>query len=469
MAIDVSERDSYGWWLLRLARKLDARQPRLADLSARFEGEPPQSFGITGKAAEAYAAFKKKARTSYPELIVEAPRERMHLTGFRTALTEDSEESDDITNQIMRSNQIAVIQADVHTSMLSLGDGYTIVNGMDGRSMPVITAEDPRQVVTIHDPIDQSRVRAAAKIFHDAEAEEDLAYLWLPGRQMVARRPRRARSAGVRFSPSSWDWDDERSGGLPISDLMPVKRFRNRRGVGEFERHVDLIDRISHMILQRMVIATLQAFRQRAIKGLPDHDDAGNPIDWEGVFTADPGALWQVPATVDFWESGQGDLTPILSSVKDDVRELAAVSRTPVASLLPEGENQSAEGAAFNREGLTFRAQDRIARASVGWIDTMYDALRIYGATDRADREKLTPLWAPVERLSLAEKADAATKAREDLPLRWRLEHIWGFTPDQIDEIVAERAAEIFEAQAALVTSGVAPELVAGGGIQRDA
>ena len=35
----------------------------------------------------------------------------------------------------------------------------------------------------------------------------------------------------------------------------------------EFEDHFSIIDRINHMTLQRTVIATMQAFRQRGVKG----------------------------------------------------------------------------------------------------------------------------------------------------------------------------------------------------------
>ena len=441
MAIDVDTRESPGWWLMRLAKKLESRQERLKDLNDRFEGRPPDKFGIQGKAAEVYRAFKAKAGVQYPELIVEAARERMQLVGFKTG-ADDGDDGDQVAHQIMRANRLSVDQADVHTHMLSLGDAYGIVFGRDDSDLPVITGEDPRQVVTIHDPIDQSQVRAAAKIFHDTEADEDVAFLWLPGEQHVAVKPRRARGGGVRFSSTTWDWDDDRTHPLPFDDLMPVVRLRNKRGVGEFERHVDLIDRISHMILQRMVIATLQAFRQRAVKGLPDEDDEGNPIDWEDVFVADPGALWKVPQSVEFWESGQGNIGPILESVKEDVREVAAVTRTPVGSLLPDGANQSAEGAAFHREALVLRVEDRITRAGEFWCDLMSSALRIAGETDRADRSQITALWKPANRLSLAERADASVKARDDLPLRWRLEYIWQFTPTQVDEIMQDRVAD---------------------------
>ena len=63
-----------------------------------------------------------------------------------------------------------------------MGDGYMMVGGVDPAiGAPVITGEDPRQVVTIHDPVRQRRVRAGLKLFHDDDADVDLAYLYKLG------------------------------------------------------------------------------------------------------------------------------------------------------------------------------------------------------------------------------------------------------------------------------------------------
>src|SRR5690606_14672608 len=151
-------------------------------------------------------------------------------------------------------------------------------------------------------------------------------------------------------------------------------------GRGEFERHLAILDRINYTILSRLEIATLQAFRQRAIKGdLPRKDAQGNLIDYDDIFSADPGALWMVPATADIWESGQVDLGPIRSAVRDDVQDLAAVTRTPLFYLTPEATNGSAEGASLAREGLVFKAADRLAETTAPWARVMQLAFLFEG------------------------------------------------------------------------------------------
>lgn len=448
MTIDVKEPRSDGWWMLRLARKLERRQARLARLHAYYVGDPPLPTGAEN-AREAYKAFQRKARLNVAELSVEAVRDRMTPIGLQTAVNGD-ETGDAEAWRLWRATGMGVKVADVLENMLALGDGYMIA-GLDEKDGLVVTAEDPRQVVTEHDPRDQRRTLAGLKMFHDDVEDMDFAYLYVPGGVRVARQPRKAQaSRGPRFSPASWEWDDDLSGDFPsgLDDVMTVVRFRNKRGIAEFETHMDVCDRINHMLLQRMVIAVMQAFRQRAVKGdLPTvypagHPRAGEEIDYEGLFVADPGALWLIPGAADIWESAQADISPLLAAVRDDILHFAAVTRTPAAMLNPDLANQTAEGATFAREGLVFKVEDRIERASEALIDVASLMFRLTGDTERARRDRINVLWAPAERRSLAEKADAASKAAADLPLRARLITIWQLTPAEADRIIEAMASE---------------------------
>lgn len=449
MIDDVDVPQSPGWWFRQLATEQRNRRKRLDDLWKRYTGDPPMPE--SAKAAKAvFQQFLKKSRTNYAELIPSAVMERMTAVGFRTG-AEGDENGDKVARQIWAANEMDVEAADIHEYMCVLGDGYAIVGPpeRDGE-LPVITAEDPREVITAHDPVRQSRVLAGLKTYWDAEAGEDLAYVYLPGEERasvrVARRPAKRSTLGplFRFSPASWTWDDEMSFELPIPDV-PVVRYRNRRGVGEFEPHVDLMDRINHMILQRMVIATLQAFRQRAVKGVPTKDPkTGEKIDYEQIFSADPGALWLLPATAEMWESGQVDLTPILSSVRDDAKDLATVTRTPFSYFNPDAANGSAEGASLQREGLVYKTEDRLVRAGAGHRRTMSLAFQYLGDEIRSDPLSIETLWRPVERFSLAERYDAAVKAKQaGVPWRSIMTDILQFTPDQVARMENERADDV--------------------------
>src|SRR5690606_39861328 len=85
---------------------------------------------------------------------------------------------------------------------------------------------------------------------------------------------------GTPWSPGlEWDWAGTSTYGF--TDRLPVVPFTNPDNVGEFERHLDSLDRITEDILQRLTITAMQAFRQRAMetgeKGLPEYYPDDHP------------------------------------------------------------------------------------------------------------------------------------------------------------------------------------------------
>lgn len=491
MPIDTQVVRSPGWWMRRLSAKLadPVRRDRLQLLWNYHRGHAPLPSG-SDNARSAFESFQKKARSNFAELVVSAVSERMTPVGFRTAVDDDATGDAEVGNLWQRAG-LAVTAGDVHDHMLALGEAYVIVGDLDDETeAPVITFEDPRYMVCETDAANDRKVLAALKVIYDDVAQEDRAYLYLPGEVWVARRPTPSystlsalsdiyrpqpyqRREPAMFDGRAWEWDGERSGRLP-HNRIPVVRFVNKYGMGEYEPHTDLLDRINKLILDRMVIAAMQAFRQRAIRNMPtaypdDHPLAGQPIDYDDLFSADPAAVWLLPADAELWESALTDLTPILSAVRADLEHLAAVTRTPMHMLGPAGENQSAEGASLAREGLTFKVEDRQSRTSHPWTQVISLALLQLGQKDRADMAKLQTIWARADRLSLSEKADAASKLKDILPLRTLLITVMDMTPAEADRTMSEREEELLVAQmqAAAAAAAAGPDQQGGGQQQR--
>lgn len=427
-------------WLERLIAAMEDRADRVGRLRDYMDGNAPLPEGADG-CRDAYRQFQRKARTNFGELVVDAVVERMVPSGFSVGSGSDD---DDQVRAIWRRNWLQVGVADVLRDMVGVSAGYMIAaQGANGQA--VVTCERPEQVITEADPQWPMETAAGLKVYRDTVDRLDWAYLHLPGEVHRFTRPVRDGATTVSASPGGWTLLDSDRTGL---SFVPVFPFINRGGLGEFEPHTDVLDRINWGILQRLVIIAMQAYRQRATKGdLPTEDEDGNELDYAQIFKPGPGALWQLPEGVELWESAQTDITPVLSSVKDDITHLAAVTRTPMATLMPDGANQSAEGAAFAREGLVFKTQDRVERAKVSLARAMGAALAIErGAIDIVDDVEV--LWLPVERQSLAERADAATKA-QDLPWRTRMTDIWQFSADRVDKMESERAMDALTASLA--------------------
>lgn len=446
MPIEADAPRSAGWWLLRLMRKLSEEAPRYDKLDTYYRGLNGIPTLSSRAERESYRRLRALACVNYPELIVESVAERMIPVGFRTGAQGD-ELGDDEAWRIWQANSLDADSTMAFRAQLSMSRAYMIVGPPDPEiEAPLITVEDPREVTVETDPRRRRKVLAALKLFHDDVYGADRAYLYLPGAVLRARRTSQREEAPATVTLDGWEW--ESASAVP-GGLVPVVPFVNRpdmagRGVGEFESHLSHIDRICYQVLQRLEIATMQAFRQRALKGdLPTHDASGNEIDYDNIFEAGPGALWNLPPGMDIWESQSVDLNPIRQSITDDERALAAVTGTPLYRFSPDAAAGSAEGASLQREGLVFKAMDRIPQASESLEQVMSLAFLFSGDTERARRRDMEVLWAPPDRVTMAERYDAAAKAQA-AGETWRsiMQDVLQKTPQQIKRMETERAMD---------------------------
>lgn len=470
MPIDVKTRNSAGWWLKKLDAKRVTRLPELNTLHSYIVGDPPLPEGSENMRS-AYQAVQKLSRVNLAESAVTAVSDRISVRAVRTTAAQDFD-GDELAMQIYRENNLDIELADVIENMLGLRDGYMIVGlDPDDPERVVITGEDPRQVVTIHNPVRQSEVRAALKVFHDPDQQRDYAYVFVAGaairdendkvtgwenaRRYVAYKDRRTASGSLRFAPTTWEWDED-FGGADGEELnhrfVPVVRFRNRNGISEFERHTDTLDRINHGILQRVVITLYQAYRLRTIsvddEDAPENDpDTGQPIDYENILASDPGAFLKLPLGAKLWESAQADLSGILSAVKDDVLYFMEETKTPLPAI-SDAVQQSAEGAANIKEGNQFKTERTQRRVAASLGNVLMIAFLCLEDEERAKPGTIRVDFGPTQRYSLAEKADAFSKAKA-LPIETRMSEIMQFSP----ELVAIAKAQLLQEQ---MTAGVA-------------
>lgn len=448
-------------WLARLITELGNRQERYNLLDRYHRSDAPMPPGPTNRKRQTregnFAGYDSKldpfetlrriSRVNWADMIVEALIERMKVLGFSTGATGDNT-ADARAWAFWQANDLDTSLPQLLRTKGALSEAYMIVGPVDERiDAPRITCEDPRQTITEHDPVDRRRVLAALKVFGDDVENVDRAYLYLPnpdGGPALLHKATRKRSKDVThllYNAEGWEWagDPEE---LPTA-AVPVVWFPNRadlfgRTMGEFEHVLDDLQRIAMLVLHRMQIAMLQAFRQRAAIGkFPEKDSTGQAIDYDEMFSGDPAAFWLLDSGTQMWESSGLDLTPILESVKADVRELAGRTRTPLYYLYPN-EGGSAEGAVTQREGLIFRAGSRITETDGPLEQVM--ALTFEAAGDTAPTDMET-VWLRPDLATLGERYDAASKAlAAGLPHRTVWREILQYSPQQIDRIEQERA-----------------------------
>lgn len=391
----------------------------------------------------------RRARSNYAPMPIAAMRDRLELQAVST-LDDSDTDGDDLAAEIMEETGFQAVAKELWDFVLAMGEAYAMaIPGSagsaelsNGNLTPGAYAIDPRRCVGIPDPQNPIRLRAALVYERSAITHEQKANLFLPGQKWTIPFDSRANIWRER------DAVYEQIAGLDKLGGIPIVRFDNLHGMGEYEAHLDLLDRINDVTLQRIIGFWYQVLRQRALKGDESEDDedspdSGGPLDLDKMnelFKAGPGSLWRIPADFDIWESQQTDFGPLLNGKRDDVHEFAAVTNTPLHLITPDAAEGSAEGAGLLREGLTSKCLDRRARFTPR-MKLMWRILFAFAsAPDRGRRMRLH--WGPIEFRTLAEMGSASAQAVDTLSTEDRCERIWQMSPDETARNMTRLTAE---------------------------
>lgn len=428
-------------WLPYLSEKLDRRRPEVANLRRYVNGDAPlPEMGKNTRAT--WLAFQKKARTNFGGIACQSHANRIVARGVRVG-SDDRSDASMAARRIWRDNRMPMQIADAVWEMLSARVGY-LVAGVDEDGKALITAEKPELFYAEPDPMRPWRSRAAIKVWRDEVEGFDFALVWVRGERATFVRPVPTHGeSGAPVAAGSWEFVEA----FDYDGEPPVWILDRRDGQSLVEPHIDVLDRINLGKLQRLSTAAIQAYRQRALKKdadtvLPERDENGNPINYEQMFEPAPGALWDLPAGIDIWESSPTDIRMMLDGEKADARDFAAVSGTPVSMLMPDGANQSATGAAATTAQQVDACRMDIERIKLAAAAAMLSALRIEGV-DFGDEtvavDFLDPQW-----VTLSEQMDAVSKGvAAGMSLAMAQKVFLGWTPEQIDEDARNRAREL--------------------------
>lgn len=326
-----------------------------------YSGDPELPDHATDWQQQITHDVLRMGRANLALLAVESKLDRLQLQAFRTVSEEDDDDENgpDVTAAAIMEKYGSVFDdALLYASVMN--DGYIWIGGRGQDGLPIVTAEDPRNCVTIDDPVDPHTSVAAMKLYHDKIRGYDYAHVVLPQSNLVnqetgettelgtrirvARRKSGTGTVSPTFRPGAWEWDDDNKSAEYPPDVQDrgtlVHHIAAPNGISDIEPHIDLLMRINNMIVDRLWISKFQVFRQRALEdtsdleaedAFPDKDEeTGEEIDWDTVLAADPGAMWRLPQGVKIWESTPTDLQGALLSVRDDVKEFSSASRTPM-------------------------------------------------------------------------------------------------------------------------------------------
>lgn len=434
------------WFVTQLAEKLGAGFPRLKKLESYRDGTFAVPIEADPAVREAYRQFASKARLTFADTIVTQTVGRLNLRGFRTA-AEDDTNGDKEATRLMRANGLDVQFRDLFDKKGEHGEAFMVV-GLDPETgEPIAVMRTGWQVAVMMNTVRPWIVDAAVIAAWDPVNMQDTLTLLRPGYMRVAVRPGTQSAIptdGTAWNPGvDWTWG---SGAVQLgfTERVPVAKFANPRGLGEFENHIDSIDRVTEDILQRLTITAMQAFRQRAVtpgdgKPLPerypdDHPDSpGEPIDYDEIYKGGPAALWFLPEGAKIWESAPTDINGLILAEAKDLEHVAAVTGTPLYALSPDA-NQSAEGSKLARDTIRTKVRDRQQRDGQSASMLMSLLFEAAGDTARAVIEAIEAMWGPMEYTTKADSAEAARAAKQaGKSQRFIDEHIFELSPEEME------------------------------------
>jgi hypothetical protein len=461
MALDTTKPQSPGWWLGRLGYSLIRERedemvrgykgqsdeiPGLDQLQAYAENRAPLPH-VPGVDPHEAQQWMKDARTNWAALVIDSPAERLGVDGFRFG---EESGADDEANRIWQENSMDAESDLVHYGALSQRRSFVLVEeGENGR--PRLLHKSARQIAVAYDPHDPRKIAAGLYLYLDPWTGNARATVWTPDDfyELASNTGEVSFPMGVARL-DGWDmWalpsGTPSEGKNPWGEvpIVPFVNRRNRRTSG-FAEHEDILsiqNRINTSVIQLMAAGRYGAFRQRWAAGLEvDEDPAtGQKIQ---PFKLDIKSLWTTDdAEVNFGEFAATDLRPYVAAVSAAVQDLAAISKTPPHYLLGQVVNVSGDALKAAETGLASKVKAKKREFGESWERVMRLAFKILG-DGRATEADAETIWADSESRTVSELADAAVKkAAAGVPWRQRMEDMQ-YTPQQIDRMEIDRAAD---------------------------
>lgn len=458
-------RDTSEWWLDLLTRALSQRVERFRLLEAYYRGtnDTARLAGDAFREAGLAAMFPNLA-INHSRLVVNAAANRLKLLGFRPqgALRADTEAA-----RIWKANQMDSYSGVAHTEALVKGECPVLVepDPNDART-PIITPQDPEQVIVWHSRSDRRIRLAAMKTWYDADARRRRYILYLPDRierweDRDAGLSNLLRDRVTPGAPAPWRHHESDAGDWSVPNplgAVPVVVIPNGPRLsgspeGEHEAVLPLFDLYNKTVMDMAATAHELAYPQRTASGV-DAADEEPARDATGavVAVAEPRARtgqnrWITTPNPEarFFQFAAADLggyTTMLDMIRANIGSITA---TPYHYLLnmPSSVPPSGESITAAEAALVDKIEGHHSDKGAAWREAMRLCFLILEDRDRAAAVMGGDvIWQDPQRRTESQHIDALGKMRQMLGVPE--EAVWErvpATPDEIERWNAMRAA----------------------------
>lgn len=429
--------------LAALSTELDARCKTVKTQDAYYTGACPLPKAIVqAKVTKAYRMLMPMAEAPWGSLVVDSVQDRLEVSGIRSP--KGQENIDDAVWGVWQDNQMDAESKLAHSAALMAARSFALVQPMP-EGPPEISLDSAEQMIVQYRE-GSRRHRVAAMRRWEDDNDAILATLYRPDGIFKFRKAKNERRGEGRFKIGN-DWWEPR-GEQPAEWQLPnplrlvpvVELAVNRRlkpgsfgyARGEYEHCTGLIDRINLLTFLGLVVAFWQGFPLRGVTGQKIaweflKDDAGNPLIDPATneprkrarppFNAMADEVFQFEdpnaRVASFTAADRKNL-----SVMEELDQLATITKTPrhYFPMSSGMNNLSADAIRASEGGLAAKVVAHKGTLGEGWEEM----LRISGLA-LPDPVYLSPRaalqWQDHEARSMAERADAAIKLKDILPL----------------------------------------------------
>jgi hypothetical protein len=425
--------------LAGLIRKMEESRPLLDKFDSYVNGTQPLAF-LAPEVAAATQGRLKPLNVGWPRLVVQAVEERLDVSGFRIP---GSETPDPALWDIWQDNNLDEESQLLHLDSLVYGCGYALV-WSDGRGVPRITVESPREVFVERYP-GSRRVRYALKRW----VEEQRGHAVLFTETAVFRFRTEAKMENPAFLDGfTSDWKLSKSYPNPLG-MVPLVPFPNRPRTGkpggesELSDLLPIFDALNKLSTDMMVSSEFNASPRRWATGieLPEEEDEnGNPtgkVDTSKAFAQEAGRVWLAePVDARLGQFQGASLDGFVNALATLTQSLGALSGLPPHYLGLHGDQPASADAIRSAEAsLVAKVRRKHRPLSGGWETVMRLAVAIRDGRYDPALNRLETVWADPETRTVAQGADAALKLVQGglLTADAALEHYVGMTPGQIE------------------------------------
>jgi hypothetical protein len=435
----------------RLAKLLDRDRPDLAHLDDYYRGDHPLAFA-SERFRDAFGGLFSAFSDNWVPLVVDAVRQRLHITGFRF----DEPDGDTEAWRIWQANSLDMDSDILHTDAMVFGRSYATVGPGDDMDTPLITVESPLNVIVLP-CADNRRKRAAALRMFTDECGATMATLYLPDEIWRWRQRGSSMNTG-----GNWVLRDAASPEPNLLGEVPVVPFLNRPrldpwGYPEIANVLPLQDAVNKLVADMLVASEYCAMPQRYATGL---EIVRDPTTGQARDPFPPiSRLWQSEdGETKFGQFPPASLDTYVRAIDLLIQHVASQTATPPHYFYLSGQFPSGESIQSAEAGLVAKATDKTRSFGESWEELMRLAFKVIG-DPRSQTTDAETIWADVEVRTESAHVDATLKK---LALGIPVEQLWedlDYTPQQIARFTGLRdAAELRTANAQSVALGLSPQ-----------